>query len=269
MKALIGTVLPAIVICLVSGCVGTDQPGHPPRREAARPAVATVLPAAKPQSAAHHSSEAAAPLSRIDGTVVQTLSAGRYVYLEISTGTGTGTTWVAAPETSVARGDKVTCTPELVMEQYASPSLKRTFERVFFVGSLNNLSGVGTMPSNHPSIEAASGGRGSKPIAITTPLERPAGGTTIAEITSRSGELAGTEVVLRAKVIKYNADILGANWLRVKDAPGGRDLAVTTKSEANPGDTVLIRGRLELNVDLGSGYRYDIIIRNAEVTKEE
>ena len=116
-------------------------------------------------------------------------------------------------------------------------------------------------------------GHGPKPAAVATNINvdvaKADGGVTIAEIAAQREKLAGTEVILRAKVIKFNPNILGANWLRVKDGSDKRDLAITTKVEVKPGDTVLIRGRLERDIDIGSGYKYDIIIRNAEVTAEK
>jgi hypothetical protein len=95
------------------------------------------------------------------------------------------------------------------------------------------------------------------------------GGVTIAGLYSKSKEFAGKDVLLRGKVTKYNANIMGANWLHVRDGSDKRDIVVTTMVEVKPGDTVLVGGRLELDVDLGSGYRYDLIIRNAKVTVEK
>ena len=207
---------------------------------------------------------------KIAGAVIQTLAAGRYVYLEIAA--GTGTVWVAAPSSPVKKGDSISCRPQLLMEKYESPSLKRVFERVYFVGSLDNRSGAMAMPSNHPAIEAPHAGHGSglaTNAAVTGEgVARAEGGVTIAELAAQRDKLADTEVLLRAKVVRYNADILDANWLRVADASGKRDLVVTTKAEAKPGDTVLIRGKLERDVDLGSGYAYDIIIRDANIIVE-
>jgi hypothetical protein len=34
------------------------------------------------------------------------------------------------------------------------------------------------------------------------------------------------------------------------------------------GDTVLIKGKVVINKDLGSGYKYEVIIEDAKVTRE-
>ena len=207
----------------------------------------------------------------IEGTLIQSLAAGRYLYLELNT--GTGSVWVAAVAESVAKEGRISCKPQMLMEGFQSPTLKRTFDRLYFVELLTTAADKDAMPTNHPPIIPMHGGHGSTttPDAaeMKTDVARAEGGVTIAELVAQKEKLAGTEVLLRGKVTKYNANIMDANWLRVKDASDKRDLTVTTKVEVKVGDTVLIRGRLERDVNLGYGYSYDLIIRNADVTVEK
>lgn len=207
----------------------------------------------------------------IEGTVMEALPAGRYLYVELNT--GTGSVWVAAVADSIPKGTKVRCAPQMLMEDFYSQILKRTFPRLYFASLLTEPPKHSSMPTNHPSLQEVHAGlaeRGMPEAAeIKVDVPKAEGGKTIAEISAEREKLKGAEILLRGKVTKYNSDILGANWLRVRDASDKRDLAVTTKAEAKVGDTVLIRGNLECNVNLGSGYSYDLIIRNAEVTVEK
>jgi len=52
-------------------------------------------------------------------------------------------------------------------------------------------------------------------------------------------------------------------------AAGTNDLTVTTDAEVQIGDTVLVTGALTLNKDLGSGYKFDVIIEKAQVAVEK
>jgi hypothetical protein len=65
---------------------------------------------------------------------------------------------------------------------------------------------------------------------------------------------------------------MGKNWLHVRDGTGEEgtnDLTVTTIDVLpNVGDLVLVTGPLETDKDFGMGYRYDLIIEDAEVTVE-
>ncbi len=129
------------------------------------------------------------------------------------------------------------------------------------------------MSTNYP---AGYGMHGSKPAAMgaqsqpsfdvkVPPVE---GGVTIAALVEQREKLVGTEVKLRGKVTKYTANIMNANWLHIMDGSDKRDLVVTTKESLKVGDTVVVKGRLERDVDIGAGYSYDLIIRGADVTVE-
>jgi hypothetical protein len=104
-------------------------------------------------------------------------------------------------------------------------------------------------------------------------IARAEGGKTVAEVFAEKDQLAGQPVVVRGKVVKSNPGIMGKNWLHVRDgsgAEGTNDLTVSTTGAAPAvGDTVLVKGPVSLNKDLGMGYVYDVIVEDAEVTVEE
>lgn len=105
-----------------------------------------------------------------------------------------------------------------------------------------------------------------------TGIAKADGGKTVAEVFAEKDALAGQPVTFRGKVVKTNPDIMGKNWLHVRDgsgAEGTNDLTVTTAGTApNVGDTVVVKGTVALNKDFGMGYQYDIIVEDAEVTVE-
>lgn len=249
----------ALAIFVLSGCQDAKKATGP-----AAPGAVCPVPAAG-------RGVAAAP-GRIEGIVVQTLSAGRYVYVELNT--GSGSVWIAAPEEPVAKGDKISCPSGMLMKNFDSPVLKRKFDEVYFVESLTAGGSTGSLPPGHPTPHGGdkpmmSAGHGESPASIKVEVAAAEGGVTIATVAEQREKLAGKEVLLRGKVTKYNAAIMEANWLHVRDASDKRDLVVTTKGTAKVGDTVLIKGVLERDVDLGAGYSYDLIIRNADVTVEQ
>ena len=94
---------------------------------------------------------------------------------------------------------------------------------------------------------------------------------TVAEIYAKKADLSGKPVKVRGKVVKFSPDIMGKNWLHIQDGSGqvgGNDLTVTTMATAKPGDTVVISGKLTVAKDFGYGYKYDVIVEDAQVTKE-
>jgi hypothetical protein len=209
------------------------------------------------------------------GVVKETMNSGGYTYVLVET--AEETFWAAAPEFTVSVGATVSVPEGMPMQNYHSSTLDRDFELLYFVqevfkggvDSVPSATGSGdqlSLPPRHPEPVAASD------AGFDYDKLSPAdGGLTVSEIFARTAELGEKEVILRGIVVKYNAGILGSNWLHVRDgtgAEGTNDLTVTTEAEANVGDTVLIKGTLGIDRDIGSGYFFPVILENAEVTVE-
>jgi hypothetical protein len=102
-------------------------------------------------------------------------------------------------------------------------------------------------------------------------IEKAEGGVTVAELYASKAELAGETVKVRGKVVKLNPGIMGTNWVHVRDGSGdegANNLTVTTSALPALGDTVVVSGLLQVDRDFGMGYRYDLIIEEAEVEIE-
>ena len=122
------------------------------------------------------------------------------------------------------------------------------------------------MPPGHPATQ-------NKAAVDLTGISKPHGGLTVAEVYAGKKDLAGKEVVLRGKVVKFLAEIMGKNWIHVQDGSGSQgtnDLTVTVAPHivAKVGDTVLVKGLVTVGKDFGYGYKYDVILEDAQVTVE-
>ena len=215
------------------------------------------------------------PAGMVRGTVLETMNAAGYTYVLLET--SEGQSWYAAQQASVAVGDVVQTDAGMPMQDFTSNSLGRTFDVIFFSGALQNLSasampeGQPAMPPGHPPMPADSGtaDASAAPAAVAGAEE----GTDIAWVYANKDSLAGQSVTLRGTVVKYNADILGANFLHIQDgsgdaADGSNDLIVTTQAETAVGQTVLVSGNIILNKDFGMGYSYPVLMEDATVTVE-
>ena len=74
-------------------------------------------------------------------------------------------------------------------------------------------------------------------------------------------------------MVKYNANILGTNFLHIQDgsgdmADGSNDIIVTSQAEVSVGDTVVATGNIVLDKDFGAGYSFPVLIEDASVTVE-
>ncbi len=224
--------------------------------------------AAQAQNAAPAQAENA-PAASKTGKVVETMNGGGYTYVQVDT--GTEKIWAAAPEFAVKVGDPVVVPSGMLMTGHHSKTLNRTFDQIYFVNSIlvggaQAVQAEAKMPEGHPPIS------NEKPKDVDfSGLKKAEGGKTVGEIFAGKDNLAGKEVVLRGKVVKFSPQIMGKNWLHVQDGTGktsANDLTVTTADKAKVGDTVLITGKLSADKDFGYGYKYALIIEDAKVKVE-
>lgn len=93
---------------------------------------------------------------------------------------------------------------------------------------------------------------------------------TVGEIFEKGKKLNNKKVAVRGKVVKVSKMIMGKNWLHIQDGTGNpmqntHDLVVTTMAEPALDSVVVIEGTLHANKDFGAGYKYDVIIEDADV----
>ncbi|HEX5742399.1 MAG TPA: hypothetical protein VFY09_00700, partial [Flavobacteriaceae bacterium] len=63
---------------------------------------------------------------------------------------------------------------------------------------------------------------------------------------------------------------MNKNWIHLQDGSsfkGLNDVIVTTLAKVAVDDIVTVKGLVVLNKDLGSGYKYDILIEDATIVK--
>lgn len=198
------------------------------------------------------------------GTAMQTMDVSQYTYVEIDTGKGLA--WVAGPLTKVNVGDTVEATNGIPMIDFRSTTLDRTFDEIHLVSAIRVKS------QQKSSSESAPGGGNATATPQVSGVERIENGHTVSEIIAGRTSLAGSEVTVRGKVIKMNAGIMGRNWLHLSDGTvgpnGEQEVTVTTEGVAAVGSTVVVRGTVATDRDLGSGYKYSVLIENAKVTTD-
>lgn len=241
----------------------------------------------------------------LTGKVLETMDAGGYTYMKVET--SAGQPWVAIPQAQVTVGDKVTYQPGMVMNNFSSKTLNRTFESIVFSSGLVGASAaphgggaMGGMQNPHTK-KAPQGGDDSFASAVQAEGGAPAasqpaaesGGSlgamapfseikvekaagenayTISEIFEQTEALNGKSVRIQGKVVKFSPMIMGRNWIHLQDGTGDpmnntHDLVVTTSEEIKVDDTVTIEGIMTANKDFGAGYKYVAIVEEAKTIK--
>ena len=237
----------------------------------------------------------------LQGTVVETMNAAGYTYLQVES--AAGKTWVAIPESTVTKGQQVTCLPGMVMENFQSKTLGRTFPTIVFspglqpepaqaaagkeqgTGGDKAAGGFSAALQAEQTNQAAAGAAGGAELKgessgslgaivpsadVNVHKATGANSRSVGECFDQAKDLNGTTVRVRGKVMKVSRQIMGKNWLHLQDGTGNpmknqHDLVVTTLEEPKEGEVVTIEGVLAADRDFGAGYKYAVIVEDAKV----
>ena len=202
------------------------------------------------------------------GTVLTTMDAGRYTYIEFDT--GDEKVWAAVPRQGVKVGSTVHLRGEVPMRNFNSPTLGRRFDLIYFTASVIVTSGEAA-DSMRVTSKCPPGTRDPAGIDFSG-IPRAESGKTVGELFEHREELAGQQVTVRGVVVKCLSGIMGANWMHVRDGtagPGGADeLTVTSQEAAGVGSTLVVRGTVVIDKDYGYGYAYDLLLEDATIAVE-
>ncbi|MCK5070396.1 MAG: DNA-binding protein [Desulfocapsa sp.] len=190
----------------------------------------------------------------LTGKVMETMDSGGYTYMQVDT--GKGQPWVAIPQSKIAVGQEVTYQPGMVMNNFASKTLNRTFESIVFSGGLvgaaapHGAGGMGAKmqnphgekgaPAANDSFASAVQAEGGAPAASQAQAAGSGGSLgamapfaelnidkatgdnayTVGEIFSKTAELDKKSVRIQGKVVKFSPMIMGRNWIHLQDGTG-------------------------------------------------
>ncbi len=234
-------------------------PDHPPMGQASG-----AMTASAPMQNAPAAQPGARPLT---GKVLETMNAGGYTYIKLKT--DAGEPWVAVQQTQAKVGSTVTVNAQMTLDNFKSQTLNRTFDHIVFA----TMAGEGAAAA-----PAAAGPHGAPAAApknigdVNVPKAQGADAKTVAEVWAAKATLKDAPVTIRGKVVKFLPEIMGKNWLHLRDGSGSaeksdNDITVVTKDVVAVGDVVIVKGTVRVDKDFGAGYKYPVIVEDARVTK--
>lgn len=253
----------ALSLLLAASVIAVSAPkaaANPPQA----PAQAPKAPAQAP-----HPTGAQMPKGEdLTGKVIERLEASPYCYLRLKT--AKGEVWTAVPEAKAEKGSEVTVANAVLMTDFESKTLKRTFAQVYF-GTLATPGAATPAAGANPHGQAD---QPAKPVKVGKVAKASgADARTVAEVWAQKQSLKGKTVTVRGKVVKITKGIMGKNWLHLQDGSGDKkkgtnDITATSQAEAAVGGTVTIQGVVRTDKDFGAGYTYAVIIEDAKVTRK-
>ena len=173
--------------------------------------------------------------------------------------------WVALPTTEIAVGSTVTFRGGMLMEDFHSKELDRTFEKILFLEGLD-----GGAPAGMDMMSESSSGSKLSVEKLETSVEAIEGSISIGDLFEDPAKFEGQTIVVSGEVAKYNPAIMNLNWVHLQDGTefeGKYDLTITSSDAFEVGQVVSIQGVVALNRDFGSGYSYEVLLENATAVR--
>lgn len=213
----------------------------------------------------------AEPTEPHKGKVLQTINSGGYTYVELRKKAG-DKVWLAVPATEIAVGSQQTFNPGMIMHNFESKTLKRTFAQIVFT---ELATGAKAAKDSKKVSGKSPGSTGTVSPDVKVKVKKAAGKNayTVAELYKNKVKLNKKKIVVRGKVVKVSSNIMDKNWIHLRDGSGSHasgdfNLVVTSKSIPAEGEVVLVTGTLYKDKDFGGGYKYQVIVEDAELTVE-
>lgn len=186
----------------------------------------------------------------------------RYTYLQVSE--DDNQYWIAIPGTDVEKGDTYYFQGGIKMQNFYSKEYDRTFETLLLVGGVSKDPIVSNGYMSEPGSPTP-----NLPVTPVTDMEPLEGGVSLSELFDDPTKYKGKSIKIKGQCIKVNQNIMSRNWVHLQD--GGTDeennpldLTVTTQLNVPVGSIIALEGTISLNKDFGAGYRYDVIMEEAQ-----
>jgi hypothetical protein len=212
----------------------------------------------------------AEPTEPHKGKVLQTISGGGYTYVELRKKSGEKV-WLAVTAAEIAVGSQQTFSPGMVMHNFESKTMKRTFDQIIF----SELVAPAKSKDKKDVSGTSPGSRGTVSPDVKVKVKKATGKNayTISELYKNKAKLNKKKIAVRGKVVKVSTGIMNKNWVHLRDGSGSHatgdfNLVVTSKAVPAEGEVVLVNGTLYKDKDFGGGYKYEVIVEEAEFTIE-
>ncbi len=176
--------------------------------------------------------------------------------------------WLVVPKFEAVVGEKYYYKGGMLMSNFKSKELNRTFESVLFLETISPNKVDLAIKSYQHNNKNSKKESNSTPIKITEIIAPISNGITVAELLKNKNIYKGKSVILKGKVTKYTPKIMYKNWFHLQDGTEYNDvfeITITTNAQLKVDDIVVIKGIVSLDKDFGYGYQYKIIIENAVI----
>lgn len=190
--------------------------------------------------------------------VDEVLPTQKYIYLKVTE--GDEQYWIATGKQEVEVGKSYFFRGGLLKTNFESKEYNRVFDKVYLVSKIVPVD-HGHQPKPSKLAEGKSTKKDSK---FKMKFNHGDGFVKIAELVKNTSKYAGKKVKVTGQCTKLNPNIMGKNWIHLKDGTMDEyDFVLTSASAIPEGHLIQVEGVVTVDKDFGAGYKYDILLEEA------
>lgn len=187
--------------------------------------------------------------------ILEALPTVRYVYLRVKE--GQDEFWIATNKLEVSVGKTYFYRGGLLKTNFESKEHKRVFDRMYLVSTI--------VEADHGNASTPVMSEPSK-TSIAGEIIDSKGSVKIADIVANPKKYDGKTIQVSGTCVKVNPNIMGRDWVHLKDgSKDDFDMVITCQVAIPEGHNVTMTGKVVLNKDFGAGYQYDILLEEGEL----
>ena len=198
--------------------------------------------------------------------VTEILKTTKYVYLKVKE--NGEEFWIATRKQNVNIGETYFYKGGLLKTNFESKEHDKVFEKIYLVTSLVQSNHGNTKSSSNLDIKESKQTKNEKSTTNQETKTDRSGSIQIAELVENYKKYEGKTVQVSGKCVKINPNIMGINWIHIKDgSKDDYDLVITSNTFVPEGSMITMKATVTLNKDFGAGYKYDLILENGIIVQ--
>jgi len=196
--------------------------------------------------------------------VLEILPTTKYVYLKVEE--NDLQFWIATIKQEINVGGTYFYKGGLLKTNFESKEHNKIFDKIYLVTSLvqashGNDSKDGKLITKEPKQKDE-----QVSMSNTSDNNQKSGSIKIAELVENFKKYEGKTVQISGRCVKINPNIMGRNWIHIKDgSKDDYDLVITSDTFVEEGTLITMKATVSLNKDFGAGYKYDLILENGTI----
>lgn len=202
--------------------------------------------------------------------VLESKSAGGYTYLKVEE--DGKQYWAAVMRTDIKEGQTVTFSEQVVMKNFKSKALKKTFDEIMFaeLPKKKGITGSDNIHGIHGNMIKKKAAEQKPDVKFNDGLIIAKGDAVevdISELYKNKAAYKNKNVTVKGHVLQVSNKVMGNTWIKVYN---GKDSVIFRSPNENEkieiGDEVKVTGTINTDVDFGYGYKYEILGINGKFT---